>query len=752
MSNDDELLGLFQGAIDCQQGKTDNDILSELEEHSERYGEKDFIASGGMKNIYRHVSMATIPKDSLDPVKESFLREARITAKLQHPNIIPVHDMGLIDGQPFFTMKLLVGETLESVIENLTLGDKAYIKRFPLSMRVSIFQRVCEAVSYAHSKGIIHLDLKPANIHISDFNEVTLCDWGIAKIVDEVSEDHQLVRYSLDQFDLNNMTIDGFIKGTPGFMAPEQAGGKGQKDFRTDIYALGALLYNLLTLEKIITATDLDEYVKKTVEGDIRKPSELNAKVPISLEAISMKALSCKVEDRYQKIQELSKDLLNYINGFATLAEDAGFITQLKLLFKRNKTIITLLSVFCLTLLMMISFFFMRLSEKETQTRKAYTKLQEEKEARQRLAESSVKMHLKEIEKAYKSMDLDRALIHLKTISLLQPKYQLPKELHSKLMIGKGDFSSLAKILGENTYTANTLEHVFHHLKENNDEHLYRFAQKNIHRYLCKTDKQKENYLAVLLKLDNPKIKKLFISFKDLELKLSGTQGLRDLKAINVFPIQKLDVSHCDFFDLNEVKHEHLTHLNCAYSSLLRLPHWRDVKLKKLDIRFCPIFVLTPLQNFTIERLELVGVLGLIDAIRDYENIKSITLAERYKKYHLRGDPRVKHQKISEKDLPRLVKNFFFTEVDKTKDRLLSSDEFPYDLELFNSWDKDKDKKLNFNEYLPEAYLNQNWKKIYTFMQTVQKKRLGPRGHRQPRRIQQQEQKTSENEMEDFFF
>jgi len=325
-----------------------------------KYDLKKTIGRGGMKTVFkvrdrdtvRHIAMAVISDeaDIVDNDIARFIKEARITANLEHPNIVPVHDIGVDkDGSPYFTMKMVEGETLADIVIELRDDNSLYHEKYNLSQLLQIFLKVCNAIDFAHSKGIVHLDLKPGNIEVGDFGDVLVLDWGLAKHIEEdgtESHDH-FYDHDLDTLkdiaekDLGK-TIDGEVKGTPGYMAPEQAAGLNEEKGKlTDIYSLGALLYNMLTLMKPINGSDVYDILDKTIDGDLLKPSERcpDKFIPRALEAITMKAMSVAPEDRYQDVRDLLADIDAFISGFATVAEDAGILRQLNLYVKRNKAL-----------------------------------------------------------------------------------------------------------------------------------------------------------------------------------------------------------------------------------------------------------------------------------------------------------------------------------------------------------------------------------------------------------------------------
>lgn len=188
-----------------------------------------------------------------------FVEEIRTVGRLEHPNIIPIHDVGVDEaGDYYFVMKYVDGETLESVIEKLAAGDPDYHRRYTIERRVQIFMGVLEAVAFAHAQGVIHRDIKPANIMVGPYGEVVLMDWGIAKSIQKAGmDDSQFPRFEGRREGRKRLfeTQVGTRIGTPAYMAPEQARGAAV-DERTDVYALSVLLFELLTLEHYLAGKD----------------------------------------------------------------------------------------------------------------------------------------------------------------------------------------------------------------------------------------------------------------------------------------------------------------------------------------------------------------------------------------------------------------------------------------------------------------------------------------------------------------
>lgn len=351
----------FQAAFEEKSSK-DTLFYDEISNLHDRYQKDSLIDHGGMKQVSSYSDRFTMREvafaellDSDNPSNiDRFIREARLTASLQHPSIMPIYDMGLNDdGEPFFTMKLFQGLRLDEWREKINTRE-AQEESFQEALQ--IFVKVCQAISYAHANGVIHLDLKPENIGVGAYGEVLVFDWGIAKIIDDFED---LPTASLlDPQVYNDATLNGVVKGSPGYLAPEQIDSKfGTKDERTDVYALGGILYYILSgLKPIKSNDDLIESLNKTINGEIISPSKrVDFSIPESLDAVAMKALSLKQDDRYESVDDLLSEVNLWLNGFATHAENASFSRSLMLLMKRHKDVTFILSLMTIIVIYGIS-------------------------------------------------------------------------------------------------------------------------------------------------------------------------------------------------------------------------------------------------------------------------------------------------------------------------------------------------------------------------------------------------------------
>jgi len=308
------------------------------------------VARGGMgailsardRNLHRTVAMKVIPSDA--PVTESqalrFVEEAQVTAQLEHPGIVPVHELGVDErGQLFYTMKLVKGVTLKHV-----LNDPS--SKYSLVQLLTVFQKICDAVGFAHSKGVLHRDLKPDNVMLGEFGEVLVLDWGLAKVLragERVSgREGEVAPSPILPLAHSSLTMDGAILGTPQYMAPEQAAGRSdQIDARTDIYALGAILYNILTLLPPVEGATTAVALANAAENRVVPPEERapDRHIPRELSAIAMKCLAKERDDRYQNVADLRRDIDLFLEGRSVSAHPDTLLRALCRLVVRHRTI-----------------------------------------------------------------------------------------------------------------------------------------------------------------------------------------------------------------------------------------------------------------------------------------------------------------------------------------------------------------------------------------------------------------------------
>lgn len=301
-----------------------------------KYKVNELIAIGGMGAVLaaedlatrRPVAMKVLLNVQTPEDIARFVEEAQITAQLEHPHIVPIYELNVNEqDKPFYTMKLVRGESLGDVLVSLREGRPETVKRWPLGELIDVMQKVCDAIAFAHSKGVVHRDLKPENVMLGDYGDVLVMDWGLAKALGrdanhdtEVEKPRTMVSSVRRDEGGEFLTMAGRAIGTPQFMSPEQASGNSHEvDARADVYALGAMLYHVLTLEPPVSGADAGEVFDQVLAGRIRPPAEVigtrtlphlpEGKLPISLAAVAMKALSLNPIDRHKTVRELEADL-----------------------------------------------------------------------------------------------------------------------------------------------------------------------------------------------------------------------------------------------------------------------------------------------------------------------------------------------------------------------------------------------------------------------------------------------------------
>ncbi len=305
-----------------------------------------------LEDLRRHVGAdasdgtptPAVPRADFSKVRQ-FLEEAQITGQLDHPGIVPVHEVGLDDdGHVFFTMKLVKGETLRAVFERVHSGSKDWTRTRVLGLLL----RVCEAMSYAHAKGVIHRDLKPSNIMVGAFGEVYVMDWGLACVVDRNTDGYETVSIdtafdgdALETSKTARTTGGHRVVGTPVYMPPEQASGAGELISPAhDVYAIGAMIYHLLARRPPYTRETGGKVRAVLAELTKGPPDPLHrvaADAPEELVAICDKAMARDVGERYSDTSELADDLRAFLEQRVVSAYETGAVAELRKWVVRNR-------------------------------------------------------------------------------------------------------------------------------------------------------------------------------------------------------------------------------------------------------------------------------------------------------------------------------------------------------------------------------------------------------------------------------
>ncbi len=308
------------------QEKTDEVLPRAWKSGSLKYDELKPLSEGGTAklyltedlNLHRKVAYKSLHQDLQDSEIETqrFVREARVTANIQHPGTVPVYELGRDrGGQLFFTMKRVKGQDLRQILLDLKHEVPDVVEKFPLPRLLDILIQVTQTIAYAHDIGVVHRDLKPANIIVGKFGEVYVLDWGLAKVLGGKSLAKELGE-SDSSPDLS-LTRSGIHYGTPLYMTPEIARGLSDLDEKSDVFALGILLFEMLTLQPFLQGEDVTEIKKKLLEEPYRLPREVapERKISRDLQAICMKALHRSRGHRFANATAFLEDLQRYRHG-----------------------------------------------------------------------------------------------------------------------------------------------------------------------------------------------------------------------------------------------------------------------------------------------------------------------------------------------------------------------------------------------------------------------------------------------------
>lgn len=332
------------------------------------------IARGGMGTVYladdidlgRRVALKVMSvQDLTGDLGARMMNEARIIARLEHPAIVPVHDVGTLpDGRVFYTMKYVQGDRL----------DQYAIRCESLPELLRTFQKVCDAVAFAHAHGVIHRDLKPENIMVGAFGEVQVMDWGVSKVFSQASQDpapsvdssETIAQENSDQavpeaaelqdtisppplIPLHADTQKGTIMGTPAYMSPEQTmGDVDHIDERSDVYSLGSILYFLLTGHSPFEGSSIEEIRKQIASHSLIRPRQRDSRIKRPIEAICLKAMSEERTRRYPDVQELSTDVASYLDDLPVQAYRENLFERLARWLSKNQFLVILILAYLL--------------------------------------------------------------------------------------------------------------------------------------------------------------------------------------------------------------------------------------------------------------------------------------------------------------------------------------------------------------------------------------------------------------------
>ncbi len=674
------------------------------------------LAKGGMgailsardNSIQRTVALKVIltGADASDEHIHRLIAEARITGQLEHPNIVPLHELGVTaDGVVYYTMRLVEGVTLSDVLEKIRVEDKAAIAKYPLRTLLTVFQKICDAVAFAHSRGVVHRDLKPDNIMLGEFGEVFVMDWGLAKRVR--GGGGVLETAILERSDLENLTGDSFktlsgqVKGTPRYMAPEQAEGRVEDiDERTDIYALGAILYTILTLHPPVTGETVNEVLTRVASGSINPPTSYNPRhtrisritrplppaqditppelahcpdrrIPTALSAVAMKALARDMTKRYQSVAALQQDIAAYQGGFATTAEGASALRLLLLLVQRHRTEFALIVISVGLMVALAAHFTGKITRTLTELKETAPTFYVE--ARTLVDEFKFAKALTKVNYAI-SLQPDDPKFHALKGNILQSLLQLADardayahalELDPEAFLAERNLKLCEKLLADNAGHATLKPESLTELRVNMSR-----QQRNAEAIAMSTRESKglqgtfDSWKAVVNKIglvgalkreggglslhvQQPDFNDLS-PFRDAplnKLNIADTQ-VDDLAPLANMPLVSLDISNTRVLDLSALRRMSLTRFEAARTRATNFNVLAGMKLVTVNLAHTRIASLAPLKDAPLRYLQLEGCTNITDfsALADCRQLEGITLPVGAKNLEaLRPLPRLIH-------------------------------------------------------------------------------------------------------------
>ena len=676
------------------------ELLARRGKQDGRYLLEGEIARGGMGavlravdcDIRREVAVKYLLDQSDAGKKARFVEEAQITGQLEHPNIVPIHELG-VDAlkRLFFSMKMVRGRSLAQVLEELRQHPKTAEKEWSLGRLLNVFGNMCNALAYAHSRGVVHRDLKPANVMIGDFGEVYVMDWGLAKVLKggqaadrarapsaAVPPSHggaalaglsQSPSVSRSQKVETNremeadLTQEGAVLGTPVYMPPEQAAGHVDAiDQRSDVYSLGAILYELLTLQPPVAREGgYLAILMRVMQGEIVPPDQVRRSVPKELAAVAMKAMAREPANRYPDVEALRRDVERFVEGRSVSAKHDTAREMVWKMVKRNK----LASAFTALLAVVLVWSYGTNWQARQATAQAYGDFQEQ-------VKKSAPAFVQSARLAVERKQFDEALDQLAVVLKSDGNHAQARLLRGQVLIVLKNFSGAKAELDQylksepNDGNAQKLAALCQTARADDVAALYALsdalgrmkaavlAEQMIHSAGDSAEARKKLLAVYQQRIDaawpglgkrltmnertgtfdlNFASQKQIVHLGPLQgmpvntLDLSGCNRLRDLAPLQGMPLAALDLTACaDVSDLTPLQGMPLTTLKCGWCGRITdLRPLQDTKLTALAVPGCGgIRDLTPLNRLPLTTLEFWDC----SQVQDLRPLQGLNLVE----------------------------------------------------------------------------------------------------------------------------
>ena len=637
LNEEELLLQAFDEAKYIEQSVTDLSLAEQVREVKKRYDRKSLLGEGALKKVYlaydelldRDVALAKMKEEGHI---DDFFNEARLASRLEHPYISSIYDMGYDEeGEAFFVMKLYEGINLYEELQS-----RRQNKNLELSWILNIFSKVCEAVAFAHGKGVLHLDIKPSNIRIDDFGEVLLCDWGISRAIGQGDDQRAPLKNIVPI--VSRATLLGELRGTPGFMAPEQMNKKAC-DERTDVYGLGALLFDML----IGQPPSKNKYFG-------------NEKVSNEIQAICLKAINEDADQRYSSVASLLEDLQKYNNGLVTQAENAGSWQVLRKWLIRHRKSMIILGANFIVILSLILFYIHNIKQTNIQLEFSLDELEEERQLKEKFRLDQADRYYKQGFNAYANsvsqFDYDEDDISLALTMLLLSVELNPNHSASWMILGNlrvlrqqytealacyekagEEYDAYYKILSDyvqDTQSADKIENELELIRRIDPLKDRRFRNhlifKGIHGKIDRVDLFQFSLgaLAIVNYLDKI-IYKYDESSKTLDLSQNQLRTVYPLKTLRIEALilkGHLGKGH-ELFNLRNIP---LKYLDLSYSEVVYLDRLLNVEIEELNLEGTPMKNLKKVKEMAkLRKINIYGIPAKLTALKDCNNLEQVT-------------------------------------------------------------------------------------------------------------------------------